>query len=73
VTTLEKTQLHIANTLFRLRQQNNLSQVKLSEITGISRHTISRIETGDYGAHVSTLSILADAFDFPMIDWFCTD
>ncbi|MFM7457314.1 MAG: helix-turn-helix domain-containing protein [bacterium] len=48
--------------LKELRSGNNLSQEKLSEITGLDRTYISMLERGIRQPSLSTLSQIADAF-----------
>ena len=61
------------NKLRDCREAKGLSQSKLSEISGVSRPTIIKIEKGD-GAEVksTTLLKLADALDTTVSDiFFC--
>ena len=46
-----------------LRQQNNLTQVRLAMDLNISQNTLSRYETGEREASYETLKLIADYFD----------
>lgn len=43
-----KEQLHLKNHLKEVRMAANLSQAQLAEMVGVSRNTISSIETGQF-------------------------
>ena len=43
-----KEQLHLKNHLKEVRTAANLSQTQLAEMVGVSRNTISSIETGQF-------------------------
>ena len=43
-----KEELVLKNKLKELRSQKNLSQQELADMVGVSRNTISSIETGQY-------------------------
>ena len=43
-----KESLVLKNSLREARRQRGLSQVQLAELTGVSRNTISSIETGQF-------------------------
>lgn len=49
--------------LKELRQQKNISQLKLSMDLNMSQNTISRYETGERKPGISELILLADYFD----------
>ncbi|MEU5273679.1 helix-turn-helix transcriptional regulator [Streptomyces hygroscopicus] len=44
-----------------LREQRALSQERLAELTGLSRHTIYRIELAQYGTSSDQLALIARA------------
>ncbi|MEU1792505.1 helix-turn-helix transcriptional regulator [Streptomyces sparsogenes] len=44
-----------------LREEQTLSQERLAELTGLSRHTIYRIELAQYGTSVDNLALIARA------------
>lgn len=54
------------NKIRSTREKLGLSQVKLSEITGIVREQISRIEHGQINPTLETIAKLSVAFDFPL-------
>ncbi|MBQ2329159.1 MAG: helix-turn-helix transcriptional regulator [Oscillospiraceae bacterium] len=52
------------NKLREYRQKKNLTQEELSKISGVSRPTISMLETGDVSvSKTDTLTKLADALN----------
>lgn len=57
---LRKGAVRIAR-LAEVRQAHGMTQEKLSELTGVHRVTIARIETGDTSPKAETLKRLADA------------
>lgn len=61
----------IKNRLKELREERGISQEKLSEMSGISRTTLSKIEN-DEEANVNTRTIakLADVFEVEPSDIF---
>lgn len=44
-----------------LREARKLSQEQLAEMTGLSRHTIYRIELAQYGTSIDHLALIARA------------
>jgi transcriptional regulator with XRE-family HTH domain len=52
--------------LAELRKALNLSQRKLSELSGVSRVTIARLELGAQSPSLETLTRLADALKVPL-------
>lgn len=54
--------MNYTTNLRKMRKQRHLTIEQLSELTGISAATISRIENGDTDMYVSTLLILCDFF-----------
>ena len=55
--------LDLAKHLVNARTEKNLTQEKLSELSGVSVSEISRIENGRYSATVETLCRLSNALD----------
>ena len=55
-----KEQLQLKNHLKEVRTEANLSQAQLAEMVGVSRNTISSIETGQFLSliHISTLVVM---------------
>ncbi|EJZ83222.1 helix-turn-helix transcriptional regulator [Slackia piriformis] len=51
------------NSLREARRQRGLSQVQLAELTGVSRNTISSIETGQFNPTAKLALILCIALD----------
>ena len=59
------------NRLKEVRESRGVSQEKLAELSGISRQTISKIETDpEFNAKVDTIKRLADALDVSFHDIF---
>ena len=52
------------------RSQSGLTLAGLSEKSGVSPAMISKIERGDVSPSLASLSALADAMDFPVINFF---
>ena len=53
-----KEQLQLKNHLKEVRTEANLSQAKLAEMEGVSRNTISSIETGQFNPTAKLVLIL---------------
>lgn len=60
----------LANRLRVARAERNLSQTDLAESVGVSRQTISSIETGQYGPSALLALRIARALDRPITDLF---
>ena len=58
-----KEQLQLKNHLKEVRTEANLSQAQLAEIVGVSRNTISSIETGQFNPTAKLALILCIALD----------
>ena len=56
----------------KIRKQRGWSQEKLAEKTGLTRETISRIETGKYGTHFYHVDIIRAAFNISFEEFFAT-
>ena len=56
---VNKTQRNVAANLIALREGASLTQLQLSELAGIDRKTINRIENGHFSPSVDTLTRLA--------------
>ena len=56
---VHETQLNVAANLIALRERASLTQLQLSELAGIDRKTINRIENGHFLPSVDTLTRLA--------------
>lgn len=56
-------ELRLLNNLKVARAEKSLSQQKLSEIVGVSRNTISSIETGQFNPSAKLALILCIALD----------
>jgi transcriptional regulator with XRE-family HTH domain len=59
----EKLKRSAAAVLFQLRVDNQLTQIDLSEISGVGRTTITHLENAARIPSVDTLFLLASAFD----------
>lgn len=60
----------LADTITRLRKEKNMTQAELSEITGINRALISRIEQQDFMPSIEQLESLGEALDFDITELF---
>lgn len=58
-----KESLILKNSLREARCQRGLSQAQLAELTGVSRNTISSIETGQFSPTAKLALILCIALD----------
>ena len=52
----------IIREIIRAREEQNITQVELSNLTGISQADISRLENGESNPTISILKRIADAF-----------
>ena len=53
----------LKNRLKEIRTEQGFSQAKLAEIVGVSRNTISSIETGQFGPTAKLALVLCIALD----------
>jgi len=58
-----KESLTLKNSLREARKQRGLSQTQLAELTGVSRNTISSIETGQFNPTAKLALVLCIALD----------
>ena len=65
-----KEQLQLKNHLNEFRTEANLSQAQLAEMVGVSRNTISSIETGQFNPTAKLSLILCIALDKKFEDLF---
>ena len=63
-------QLILKNNLKQLRAEKGLSQSELAEMVGVSRNTISSIETGQFSPTAKLALILCIALDQKFEDIF---
>ncbi|MGT2832488.1 helix-turn-helix transcriptional regulator [Streptococcus halotolerans] len=63
-------ELILKNKLKEVRSEAKLSQAKLAEIVGVSRNTISSIETGQFNPTAKLALILCIALDKKFEDLF---
>ena len=63
-------ELKLKNNLKEARLQKNFSQAQLAEIVGVSRNTISSIETGQFNPTAKLALILCIALDKKFEDLF---
>lgn len=59
----EKEKLELKNNLKEVRAEKNLSQSQLAELVGVSRNTISSIETGQFNPTAKLALILCVALE----------
>ena len=65
-----KSELILKNNLKEVRSKKNLSQQDLADMVGVSRNTISSLETGQYEPTAKLAYILAVALDMKFEDLF---
>ncbi|MFR7836245.1 MAG: helix-turn-helix transcriptional regulator [Ezakiella sp.] len=58
-----KDELVLKNRLKEIRKEQDLSQQKLADLVGVSRNTISSIETGQFNPTAKLALILCIALD----------
>lgn len=63
-------QLILKNRLKEARGERKLSQAQLAELVGVSRNTISSIETGQFNPTAKLALILCIALDKPFEELF---
>lgn len=63
-------ELILKNKLKEIRNEKNLSQKQLADLVGVSRNTISSIETGQYSPTAKLALTLAIALDKKFEDIF---
>ena len=68
-----KTELILKNKLKEVRAKKELSQQELAEIVGVSRNTISSLETGQYEPTAKLAYILCIALDMQFEELFYFD
>ena len=62
--------LRLQNHVAEVRREKGLSQAKLASMVGVSRNTISSIETGQYEPTAKLALLLAVALDKKFEDLF---
>ena len=65
--------LILKNRLKEIRTEHGLSQAKLAEIVGVSRNTISSIETGQFSPTAKLALVICIALDKKFEDIFYFD
>lgn len=65
-----KSELVLKNKLKEVRQEKKLSQQDLADMVGVSRNTISSLETGQYEPTAKLAYILCIALDMKFEDLF---
>ena len=63
-------QLILKNRLKEARAEKKLSQTQLAELVGVSRNTISSIETGQFNPTAKLALVLCIALDKKFEEWF---
>lgn len=66
----EKKDLILKNRIKEVRQERGYSQGELARLVGVSRNTISSIETGQFGPSAKLALILCVALDKKFEDLF---
>ena len=62
--------LVLRNHLAKVRKEKGLSQAELAKLVGVSRNTVSSIETGQYSPTAKLALILCIALDTKFEDLF---
>ena len=65
-----KNKLVLKNKLKEIRKEKNISQQELADMVGVSRNTISSLETGQYEPTAKLALILSIALDKKFEDIF---
>ena len=65
-----KKELVLKNRLKEIRAEKNLSQQDLADMVGVSRNTISSLETGQYEPTAKLAYVLAIALDLKFEELF---
>ena len=60
----------LADTVIRQRKEKHMTQKQLSDLTGINRTMISRLEKKDYQPSIQQLETLGDVLDFEPVNLF---
>ena len=68
-----KNQLELRNHLKTIRMEKSLSQDELAQLVGVSRQTISSIETGQFNPTAKLALLLCVALDHMFEDLFYFD
>jgi len=68
-----KNQLELRNHLKTIRMEKSLSQDELAQLVGVSRQTISSIETGQFNPTAKLALLLCVALDQKFEDLFYFD
>lgn len=68
-----ESQLILKNRLKEIRSEQKLSQAKLAEMVGVSRNTISSIETGQFNPTAKLALVICIALDKKFEDIFYFD
>lgn len=68
-----KSELIVKNNLKDIRTEKKLSQQELADLVGVSRNTISSLETGQYEPTTKLALVLAIALDMKIEDIFYLD
>ena len=70
---MEKDDLILKNNLKKIRSELKISQTQLAEMVGVSRNTISSIETGQFNPTAKLALILCIALDKKFEELFYFD
>ena len=73
VAKMKEDSLTLKNRLAEMRKKANLSQAQLAEMVGVSRNTISSIETGQYNPTAKLALVLCIALEVKFEELFYFD
>ena len=65
-----KSELVLKNKLKEVRKEKNISQQELADMVGVSRNTISSLETGQYEPTAKLALVLTIALDMKFEELF---
>ena len=63
----------LADTVVRQRKEKHMTQKQLSDLTGINRAMISRLEKKDYQPSIQQLETLGEVLEFEPVSLFAEE